>query len=110
MSYSSATVSKVATRAILVDRMHARIDHLHHGAGSFPLPAHDRGFSLRRRTWENDGRRTRAGLVMETLAVERLRTAFFDVGAVVYFLRLVPWIVPGFSVVKYRKPLFELPR
>jgi SAM-dependent methyltransferase len=49
-----------------------------------------------------------AGLVVETLAVERPRTAFSDVGAVVYFLRLVPWIVPDFSVTKYRKPLFDL--
>ena len=49
-----------------------------------------------------------AGLVVETMAVERPRTAFFDVGAVVYFLRLVPWIVPGFSVTEYREPLVEL--
>jgi SAM-dependent methyltransferase len=49
-----------------------------------------------------------AGLVVETLAVERPRTAFFDVGAVVYFLRLVPWIVPGFSVAKYREELLDL--
>ena len=49
-----------------------------------------------------------AGLVVETLAVERPRTAFFDVGAVVHFLRLVPWIVPDFSVTRYRRQLVEL--
>ena len=39
-----------------------------------------------------------AGLVVRDLREERLRTVFFDVGAVVYFLRLVVWIVPGFTV------------
>jgi SAM-dependent methyltransferase len=48
------------------------------------------------------------GLVVRTLAVERPRTAFFDVGAVVYFLRVVPWIVPDFSVAKYRERLSAL--
>ncbi len=38
----------------------------------------------------------------------RPRTVFYDIGAVVYFLRLVPWIVPGFTVGKYRDPLRKL--
>lgn len=29
---------------------------------------------------------------------ERLRVEFFDIGAVVYFLRKVIWMVPGFTV------------
>ena len=49
-----------------------------------------------------------AGLVVERLSVERPRTAFFDIGAVVYFLRLVPWIVPDFDVARYRPQLLEL--
>ena len=49
-----------------------------------------------------------AGLVVHALAVERPRTAFFDIGSVVYFLRLVPWIVPDFSVSKYRERLLDL--
>ncbi|MBV8304810.1 MAG: hypothetical protein JOZ04_11405, partial [Acidimicrobiia bacterium] len=32
---------------------------------------------------------------VEMMSVERPQTVFYDVGAVVYFLRLVPWIVPG---------------
>jgi SAM-dependent methyltransferase len=48
------------------------------------------------------------GLVVRHLASERPRTAFFDVGAVVYLLRLVPWIVPNFSVDRYRRRLEEL--
>jgi SAM-dependent methyltransferase len=49
-----------------------------------------------------------AGLVVHTMELARPRTAFFDIGAVVYFLRLVPWIVPGFTVAKYRDALREL--
>jgi SAM-dependent methyltransferase len=49
-----------------------------------------------------------AGLVVQALDVERPRTAFFDVGAVVYFLRVVPWIVPDFDVARYRQRLFDL--
>ena len=49
-----------------------------------------------------------AGLVVEHLQSERLRAAFFDVGAVVYFLRLVVWTVPGFTVDGYRDRLRAL--
>jgi SAM-dependent methyltransferase len=42
------------------------------------------------------------GLEVVDLRRERLRTVFFDVGAVVYFLRLVVWIVPGFTVERYQ--------
>jgi SAM-dependent methyltransferase len=48
------------------------------------------------------------GLRVEDLRAERLRTAFDDVGAVVYFLRLVVWIVPGFTVDRYRDRLLAL--
>lgn len=49
-----------------------------------------------------------AGLVVEQLEVERPRTVFHDIGAVVYFLRLVVWIVPGFTVERYRPQLRRL--
>jgi SAM-dependent methyltransferase len=49
-----------------------------------------------------------AGLVVTELRHERLRTVFNDVGAVVYFLRLVIWIVPGFTVERYRDQLRAL--
>jgi SAM-dependent methyltransferase len=51
-----------------------------------------------------------AGLRVDDLRQARLRTVFFDVGAVVYFLRLVVWIVPGFSVEAYRDRLEALHR
>jgi SAM-dependent methyltransferase len=49
-----------------------------------------------------------AGLTVEDLRSEQLRTEFNDVGAVVYFLRLVVWIVPGFTVDGYRDRLRAL--
>jgi hypothetical protein len=51
---------------------------------------------------------TEAGLIFRSLTVERPRIVFFDVGAVVYFLRLVPWTVPDFTVDKYRAALRRL--
>lgn len=49
-----------------------------------------------------------AGLVVEDLRQESLRTVFHDVGAVIYFLRKVIWIVPGFTVDRYRPRLEAL--
>jgi hypothetical protein len=49
-----------------------------------------------------------AGLEVVDLRSERLRAEFFDIGAVVYFLRKVIWAVPGFTVDRYRDRLREL--
>jgi SAM-dependent methyltransferase len=49
-----------------------------------------------------------AGLTVEDLHSERLRMEFNDVGAVVYFLRLVIWIIPGFTVERFRDRLLTL--
>src|SRR5579863_9095237 len=49
-----------------------------------------------------------AGLTVTDLRAESLRTEFRDIGAVIYFLRKVIWIVPGFSVDAYRPRLKEL--
>ena len=49
-----------------------------------------------------------AGLEVVECRNERLRLAFFDVGAVVFFLRKVIWTVPGFSVERYRDRLEAL--
>jgi len=42
------------------------------------------------------------------LRMERLRTEFRDIGAVVYFLRKVVWMVPGFTVAEHRATLRRL--
>ncbi|HWE68011.1 MAG TPA: methyltransferase domain-containing protein [Acidimicrobiales bacterium] len=49
-----------------------------------------------------------AGLVVNDIRLERLRMVFYDVGAVVYFLRLVVWTVPGFTVAGHRDRLEDL--
>jgi len=49
-----------------------------------------------------------AGLEVVDLRVERPRAVFKDIGAIVYFLRLVVWIVPGFTVSSYRDRLLAL--
>jgi SAM-dependent methyltransferase len=49
-----------------------------------------------------------AGFDVVDLRSEQLRVEFTDVGAIVYFLRLVIWIVPGFSVADHRERLRDL--
>ncbi len=51
---------------------------------------------------------TAFGLALVDLRHESLRVEFFDIGAVVYFLRKVVWTVPGFSVELYRSQLMRL--
>jgi SAM-dependent methyltransferase len=51
---------------------------------------------------------TRVGLEVTDLRTAELRMEFFDVGAMVYFLRKVIWFVPDFSVEKYRDRLKTL--
>jgi SAM-dependent methyltransferase len=48
------------------------------------------------------------GLTVIDLRYESLRTVFYDIGAVIYFLRKVIWIVPGFTVDRYRTELAAL--
>ncbi|WP_219416549.1 class I SAM-dependent methyltransferase [Pseudonocardia nigra] len=49
-----------------------------------------------------------AGLRVVDLRSERLRMEFFDIRAVVWFLRKVIWTVPGFTVDGHRDRLREL--
>ncbi|MGW6360585.1 class I SAM-dependent methyltransferase [Streptomyces sp. NPDC055092] len=49
-----------------------------------------------------------AGLEVVDLRAERLRIEFYDIGAVVHFLRKVIWMVPDFTVDAYRPRLLEL--
>ena len=51
-----------------------------------------------------------AGLTVVDLREESLRTEFFDIAAVVHYLRKVIWIVPGFTVEQYRDRLYQLHR
>lgn len=49
-----------------------------------------------------------AGLEIIDLRQEALRMEFYDIAAVVHFLRKVIWTVPGFTVDAYRQRLAEL--
>lgn len=49
-----------------------------------------------------------AGLEIVQCRNERLELEFFDVGAMVYFLRKVFWTVPDFTVDRYRARLHDL--
>jgi SAM-dependent methyltransferase len=51
-----------------------------------------------------------AGLDVVDLREAKLRVTFDDIGAVVYFLRLVVWTVPDFDVDGYREALLSLHR
>jgi hypothetical protein len=51
---------------------------------------------------------TAAGLTVTDLRTQALRIEFFDVAAVIVFLRKVIWTVPGFTVDKYRDRLHDL--
>ena len=66
--------------------------------------------AARRGRHPDDARRdaAAAGLEIVDLRFESLRTEFLDIGAVVYFLRKVVWMVPGFTVDGHRERLREL--
>lgn len=49
-----------------------------------------------------------AGLEIVELRAEQLRVKFFDIGAVVHFLKKVVWMVPGFTVDAYLPQLRSL--
>ncbi|MCZ4096999.1 class I SAM-dependent methyltransferase [Streptomyces sp. So13.3] len=70
-----------------------------------PLPA-----EVKRGRHPDDARTAAeaAGLEVLDLRMETLRTEFHDIGAVIYFLRKVIWMVPGFTVEQYRTELKAL--
>ena len=51
-----------------------------------------------------------AGLTITDLREWSGHLSFMDVGAIVYYLKAVPWLVPGFSVETHLHHLFELQR
>lgn len=62
-----------------------------------------------RRHPENERARAEAaGLQILQMRHERLRQEFFDIGAVIHFLRKVIWTVPDFTVQRYRQRLRDL--
>ncbi len=45
---------------------------------------------------------------LKELKEDKVKTRFYDVGAIVYYLKAVPWQVPNFTVDKYYKELFNI--
>lgn len=68
-----------------------------------PQPVHDRRSAASARAGAEA-----AGLEVRRLSECALRVEFFDVAAVVHFLRKVPWTVPGFTLEAYAEPLRRL--
>lgn len=54
------------------------------------------------------GQARASGMEIVQCRTERLRLEFFDVGAMVFFLRKVVWTVPDFTVDRYRTRLKQL--
>lgn len=62
-----------------------------------------------RRDHEVEANQARAaGLQVVECRNERLKVEFFDIGAVIFFLRKVVWTVPDFTVDRYRARIEEL--
>lgn len=51
-----------------------------------------------------------AGFVIEEARSWWGTTTFTDVGALVYYLKAIPWMVPGFSVDRHERELLQLQR
>lgn len=49
-----------------------------------------------------------AGLELVDLQHQEIKLEFFDVGAVIYFLRKIIWVIPDFTVARYHDELHEL--
>ncbi len=71
-------------------------------AGELPRGGGTRGAQRSRRLAEQ------AGLAVVDLREATLRLEFYDIGAVIWFLRKVVWTIPGFSVARYRSQLAAL--
>ena len=80
-------------------RIESRADRLHDGTTT--------GFGFSERA-EAASSAAAQGLEVVDVREESLRVEFFDIGAVVYFLRKVLWTVPDFTVERYRERLARL--
>ncbi len=50
----------------------------------------------------------KAGFTIETQQEAFPQSRFLDIGAVVYYLKVIEWQIPGFDVQKYREQLFAM--
>lgn len=83
-----------------------RYDELHEALGLPTRPASRRPWTLPLAVSQLHD----AGLRVVESAETELETAFADVGALAWFLKAAPWVVPGFSIPEQRGALAELDR
>jgi SAM-dependent methyltransferase len=48
------------------------------------------------------------GFQLKELKEDKVKTRFYDIGAIVYYLKAIPWQIPDFSLDKYYKQLFHI--
>lgn len=48
------------------------------------------------------------GFQLKELKEDKVKTRFYDIGAIIYYLKAVPWQIPDFGVDKYYKQLFHI--
>ncbi len=58
--------------------------------------------------WDIDATLDEAGFVTVEKIERRVTTIYRDIGAVVYFLKAVPWVIIDFEVNRYRERLYKL--
>ncbi|MGB6128640.1 MAG: methyltransferase domain-containing protein [Psychrilyobacter sp.] len=51
---------------------------------------------------------TSCGFDLKELKEDKVKTRFYDIGAIIYYLKAIPWQIPDFSVDKYYKQLFHI--
>lgn len=59
-------------------------------------------------TWDIDASPVAAGFISVNKRNTVQKVTYSDIGAIVYFLKAVPWIITGFEVENYKEPLLKL--
>jgi len=83
------------------------------GSSSYPELGEFLGALKGEQVWDLDMARrqiSEAGLIVTEGQEARLSAWFKDVGAVVYYLLAIPWVIEGFTIEGYRDRLMELHR
>jgi len=66
------------------------------------------GWSLPENRWDIDATLDEAGFLTVEKHEGRESTTYRDIGAVVYYLKAVPWAITDFDVDRYRERLYKL--
>jgi SAM-dependent methyltransferase len=86
----------------LTQQAHSGSRQFHQLLGAEPPPVHEFEIDLALAQVRE------AGLTVEEADVGTSTTVFGDIGALAWYLRSVPWAIPGFTISAYRKALLRL--